>query len=185
MYAVSTGADGTYRFDRLAPDVYKVSAMLGSPMRGMAFHSSQVTVLPGELARADLTVEKGAVTLEVKAIAAAGGEFRGGFAWLVRGAIAARNGRELSLRVAQLPGGMASMSVMFGGRPATFEELVAGGYTVCVTALPAQAAGPQAMTYLERHGDDLPATCRPVTVAGAPAKQTMDVTVEIPPYLAD
>jgi hypothetical protein len=185
MYTVSTGGDGTYRFDRLAPDLYKVSAMLGSPMRGLAFHSSQVTVVSGQEAHADLTVEKGAVTLEVKATAAGDGEFRGGFAWLIRGVIVARTGRELALRHARMPAGMSSMSVMFGGRPAIFDDLVPGGYTVCVSALPREAAGMQAMNYLERHGDDLPSVCRPAMVAEAPAKQSIGVTVEIPPFMPD
>ncbi len=184
MYSVSTGPDGLYRFDRLAPDTYKVSAMLGSPMRGMAFHSSQVIVVSGQEARADLKVEKGAIAFEVKAKAREG-EFRGGFAWLIRGNITARDGRELTQRVASIPAGLATFSVMFGGRPASFEDLSPGTYTVCVSALPTAAAGPQAMGYLERHGDELPTTCKPAPIADAPPRQSMEVTVDIPPMATD
>jgi len=158
--------------------------MLGSPMRGMAFHSSQVVVASGKEAHADLKIEKGAIAFEVKA-KARDGEFRGGFAWMIRGTISASNGRELSQRVAAMPAGLATFSVMFGGRPASFEDLSPGTYTVCVSALPTAAAGPQAMGYLERHGDELPTLCKPAVLAEAPAKQTMEVVVDIPPMAAD
>ena len=184
IYSVATGPDGTYRFDRLAADTYKVSAMLGTPMRGMAFHSKQTVVHGGAEARLDLSVDKGGVKLTVSA-KATGGEFRGGFAWLVGGEISATNGRELGLRLAAQPDGLSTFSIMFGPAPAVFEDLAAGGYTVCVSALPKEAAGPQAMTYLERHGDELPATCKPVTLTAAPAQQTAEVSVAIPPYVAD
>ncbi len=185
MYSVSTGPDGTYRFDKLAPDTYKVSAMLGMPMRGMTFHSTQATVSSGKEARADLTVKKGEVTLTVTAKAAAG-EFKGGFAWLVSGVIVASNGRELSNRVAAQEGGTSALGIMFGGRPATYKELLPGAYTVCVSAIPAEVAGgPQAMTYLDRHGDELPAVCKPVTVTAQPKEQTTEVTVEIPAFIPD
>ncbi len=185
MYSVATGPDGTYRFDRLAPDTYKVSAMLGMPMRGMTFHSTQATVVSGKEARADLTVRKGDVTLTVTA-KASNGEFKGGFAWLFSGVVAAATGRELSVRAAAQAGGTSSLGIMFGGRPATFKELVPGVYTTCVTAIPAEVAGgPQAMTYLERHGDELAAYCKQVTVTPQPAAQATEVTVEIPPHIPD
>ena len=54
-YSVVSGADGTFRFDKLAPDTYKVSAMLGTPMRGMTFYSKQVKVVEhGAIAAAQI-----------------------------------------------------------------------------------------------------------------------------------
>src|SRR5439155_1655806 len=47
VYTVQAGRDGAYRFDQLAPDTYKVSAMLGTPRRGMHLYSQQVTIAPG------------------------------------------------------------------------------------------------------------------------------------------
>jgi hypothetical protein len=185
MYSVATGPDGTYRFDKLAPDTYKVSAMLGMPMRGMTFHSTQATVASGQEVRADLTVVKGDVTLTVTA-KAMNGDFKGGFAWLVSGVVAATNGRDLQARMSAQAGGTSSLGIMFGGRPATYKEVVPGGYTVCASAIPAEVAGgPQAMTYLERHGDDMPVFCKPVMVAPQPKEQQAELTVEIPPFIAD
>ncbi|HUQ03579.1 MAG TPA: carboxypeptidase-like regulatory domain-containing protein [Kofleriaceae bacterium] len=184
MYTVATGPDGTYRFDKLAPDTYKVSAMLGMPMRGMTFFSTQATVETGKEARADLAVVKGDVTLIVTAKAKSG-DFKGGFAWLVSGVVAAKNGRELQARMSAQEGGTSSLGIMFGGRPATFKELVPGVYSVCAAALPAEVAGGNPMNYLERHGDDLPVFCKQLTVALAPKEQQAEVTVEIPAFVAD
>ncbi|MBZ0236204.1 MAG: carboxypeptidase-like regulatory domain-containing protein [Deltaproteobacteria bacterium] len=185
MYSVATGPDGTYRFDKLAPDTYKVSAMLGMPMRGMTFHSTRATVVSGKEARADLAVQKGDVSLTVTA-KAENGEFKGGFAWLFSGAVTGATGRALSARAAAQEGGMSKLEIMFGGRPVTYGDLLPGAYSVCVSAIPAEVAGGmQAMTYLERHGDELPAFCKPVAVTAQPAAQQVEVTVEIPPNLPD
>ena len=44
LYSVASGPDGAYRFDKLAPDNYKVSATVGMPMTGMKFYSKEVAV---------------------------------------------------------------------------------------------------------------------------------------------
>lgn len=183
-YSVSTGPDGTYRFDRLAPDTYKVSAMLGMPMRGMTFHSTQAIVTTGKEARADLTVKKGDVTLIVTAKARSG-DFKGGYAWLVSGVVAASNGRELNNRLAGQVDGTSTIGIMFGGRPANYDEVLPGSYTVCAAAIPAEVAGQQAMNYLERHGDEMPVACKAVTVKPTPKTQEVEVVVDIPPFIPD
>ena len=49
-------------------------------------------------------------------------------------------------------------------------ELVAGRYTVCLLPLPAGLQGMEAMQYATTHGEDLPAFCKAVNVAAAPAE---------------
>jgi hypothetical protein len=184
MYSVATGPDGTYRFDKLAPDIYKVSAMLGMPMRGLTFYSTQATVVSGKEAHADLAVVKGDITLTVSAKAATG-EMKGGLAWLAAGTVTGTTGREIQTKLAGKEG-VSKMEPMIMGRPVSYKELPAGPYTVCVSAFPAEVQGMQAvMTYLERHGDELPAVCKPVTVTAQPKTQSLEVTVEIPPFIPD
>lgn len=184
-YSVITGADGTYRFDKLAPDLYKVSAMLGMPLRGMTFHSTQATVVSGKETVADLTVKRGEITLTITARAREG-EFRGGYAWLFSGIVAARNGRELQARVAAHESGTETLSIMFAGRPAIYSDLVPGSYTICASAIPSEITDPmQGQGYIERHGDEVPATCKPLVVAAAPREQAAEIEVEIPPFIPD
>ncbi len=184
-YSVATGPDGIFRFDKLAPDTYKVSAMLGMPMRGMTFHSKQAVVTSGKETKVDLVVQKGDVTLIVTAKAKAG-ELRGGFAWLVSGVIAATNGRDLESRMAGQQGGTSTLGIMFGGQPATYKEVLPGVYSVCASAIPGEVTGgPQAMTYLARHGDEMPVACKQVTITAQPKEQQVEVVVEIPPFIPD
>ncbi|MCA9678522.1 MAG: carboxypeptidase regulatory-like domain-containing protein [Kofleriaceae bacterium] len=185
MYSVASGADGAFRLDRLAPDTYKVSAMTGmNPMRGMGFFSKSVAVEPGKETRVDVTIQKGDVTLTATAHAA-GDAPVSGMGWIASGQVAAKNGREVSQRLAAQGEGTSSLSIMIAGNPATFRELTPGPYTVCLLPLPSGLQGMQAMGYAQRHGEDLPAFCKQVTVTAQPTTQAMTIEVEIPEVLPD
>lgn len=185
IYSVASGADGAFRLDRLAPDVYKVSAMTGmNPMRGMGFFSRQIAVEGGAETRVDVVIEKGTISLAATGKSPDGAPVSG-MGWLASGAVAAANGRELQERLARQGDGMSTMAIMIAGGPATFRELTAGMYTVCLLPLPGGLQGPQAMRYAMNHGEDLPAFCRQVEVKAAPAEQQVEVEVTIPPMLPD
>jgi hypothetical protein len=184
-YGVVSGADGTFRLDRLAPDRYKVSALTGmNPMRGLGFFSRTIDVEGGKETRVDVTMSRGAVTLTAVGKSAAG-EAVSGIGYLVSGTVAARTGRDLDLSLAQQGEGTSNFGIMFGGQPATFRELVPGNYTVCLMPLPAGLQGMQAMGYSTRHRDELPAFCKAVAVAASPAQQAITIDVELPPLLPD
>ena len=184
LYSVASGPDGAYRFDKLAPDVYKVSATLGMPMMGMRFYSKQIEVPSGKEVTIDLAVEPGAVTLAVTA-RATNGAFGVGNAWLASGAIVARTATDLSLRMAAAGPGASQWIIIRNGEPAVFKEIVPGAYTACVVPFPAEVKGRAAMGYMERHGDKLPAFCKQLTIAAAPTAQNAEVVVELPPFVPD
>ena len=185
MYSVASGDDGTFRFDKLAPDVYKVSAMLGSPMRGMSFYSKQVAVGADTPASIELAVEKGTVTLALK-ITATNGDIKGGFAWLVSGTIAPSTIDQLNLITAQLPESQTRWGFLFGGNAPSYPELRPGTFTACVALMPGEITSPpQGMAYFERHGDDLPVTCKAVRITDVPAQQSVDLVTTLPPFIVD
>jgi hypothetical protein len=184
MYSVGSGPDGTFRFDRLAPDTYKVSAMLGNPMRGMAFYSKQVVVGMGTPATVDLEVEKGSVTVSAK-VTPSNGTVTGGAAWIISGVVSARNADELNLMTAQQQAGTSSFGILFGGRPATFASTRPGDYTVCAAVLPAALNPMQGMQYFQNHAADLPVTCKMVKVTAAPTEQSFTVATTLPALVPD
>lgn len=184
MYSVGSGPDGTFRFDRLAPDTYKVSAMLGNPMRGMAFYSKQVVVGMGTPATVDLEVEKGSVTVSAK-VTASNGTVTGGAAWIISGVVSARNADELNLMTAQQQAGTSSFGILFGGRPATFASTRPGDYTVCAAVLPAALNPMQGMQYFQNHAADLPVTCKAMRVLAQPAEQSIDIQTTLPALVPD
>ncbi|MBL0220441.1 MAG: carboxypeptidase regulatory-like domain-containing protein [Myxococcales bacterium] len=184
LYNVASGPDGTYRFDKLAPDVYKVSATLGMPMMGMRFYSKQIAVPSGKEVTIDLAVEPGAVTLNVAPKPKAG-ELVVASVWLTTGVIAVKTASELSLRMAAAGPGASQWVILRSGEPAAFKEVVPGQYSACVVPFPSEVRGMAAMGYSERHGDKLPAYCKVVTVNASPTTQTTEVLVEIPAMIPD
>ena len=183
IYSVASGPDGSYRFDRLAPDVYKVSATLGMPMSGMKFYSKQVEVPSGKEVTIDLAVEPGAVTLDVQLKAKTGAVVIANV-YLASGNITATTGSELSLKMAAQPPGSSQWVIVRRGEPARFTEVVPGNYSVCAIPYPAEVKGMAAMTYADRHGDTLMAFCKPYTVGAGQTQATL-LDVELPPFVPD
>jgi hypothetical protein len=183
VYTVAAGGDGAYRFDRLAPDTYKVSATVGSLRAGMKFYSKQIAVPSGQQVTLDLSVDPGTVTVDV-AVTAAAPVFVAP-TWLVHGAITATTASELSLAVAGAGAGNSALSIIVTGKPAVFTEVAPGPYTACATPLPAEVSPIAARGYVDRHADTLRAFCTPVTVAAAPATQQVSLAVTLPAYIPD
>ena len=184
LYGVAAGPDGTYRYDKLAPDTYKVSATVGMPMAGMKFYSKEVVVPPGQEIKVDLAVNPGAVTLDVTA-APRNGTLGVASAWVATGAIVAKTANDLNLRMAAAGAGSSQWVIIRRGEPAKFSELAPGSYSACVVAFPVEVQGMAAMQYIEKHSDSLPAFCQPVTVAATPAEQMVTVPVDLPPFVGD
>jgi hypothetical protein len=184
IYSVASGPDGGYRFDRLAPDTYKVSATVGNPMVGMRFYSKQVIVPSGGQVAVDLAVEPGTVTIDAT-ITARNGKLGVAQVTLTTGAIVATTYNELGLKLAAAGNGASQLVIVRNGEPARLGDVMPGGYTLCVVPYPAEIKGLAAMGYIERHGDTLDAFCKPVTVAPSPDTQQVQISVELPPVVAE
>ncbi len=184
IYSVASGPDGRYRFDRLAPDTYRVSATLGMPMSGMRFYSKQMAVPAGKEVSIDLAVEPGAVTLDVT-LAASNGSVGVAQAYLTSAVVAATTANELGLAMAAAGPGASQFVIVRQGEPARFGEIVPGRYTMCAVPYPAEVRGMASMGYAERHGDTLLAFCKPITVAASPTTQTTTLPVTLPPFQQD
>jgi hypothetical protein len=184
IYGVASGPDGGYRYDRLAPDTYKVSATVGMPMSGMKFYSKEVVVPSGKEVKVDLEVQTGTVTLAVTA-APRTGTLGVASAWVASGVFTAHTANELSLRMAAAGPGHSQWVIVRRGEPAKFSELQPTTYTACVVPFPAEVQGMAAMSYVERNSDKLPAFCQQVTVGPSPVEQTVSIPVDLPPYIPD
>lgn len=184
LYNVASGPDGTYRFDRLAPDTYKVSATLGMPMMGMRFYSQQIDVPSGKEVTVDLTADGGSVTLNVTAVPKSG-TLGVASVWLPSGTVTATTANDLALKLAALGQSTSQWVIIRSGEPAEMKELTPGTYSACVVPFPAEVKGMGAMSYSEKHGDTLKAFCQAVTVAASPATQSVSVSVELPPFVPD
>jgi len=99
IYAVASGPDGAFRYDKLAPDTYKLSATVGMPMTGMKFYSKEVVVVSNQEAKADLSVDPGAVTLDVTPVPKSG-KLGVASVFVASGMIAAKTATDLGVRMA-------------------------------------------------------------------------------------
>jgi hypothetical protein len=182
VYTAPSAADGTYAFDQLAADTYKVSATLRNGRRGMQFYSQQAAVPAGGSASVNLTADAGQITLDV-AVTARSGTLGGGMAWLASATIAPANGRDLLAQVAALGTSNSQMQFLRGSQGVTFVDVWSGAYTMCLVPFPQGLRGGAAMTYMQQHAAQLPAFCQAATVAATPTTQNLAMQVDVPPML--
>jgi hypothetical protein len=181
MFSVITGGDGSYRFDRLAPDRYIVSVMEGyDPTQGLGFHSRSVVVASERATTADFAIDPGNHVVIVKPVAQKPVRFA--FVEAVEGRHAPKLARDLE-RAANSRDGRMSFAMAIAGKPARVEKLGAGEYTVCAIPYPDEVAPEAAEDYMLREGDNLPVFCKPVVLRGAGGEQTIEIEVKLPPFV--
>jgi protocatechuate 3,4-dioxygenase beta subunit len=184
IFTVIAGADGAYRFDALAPDSYKVSAMVGNPRSGMKSYSQQANVPSGGQVTVNLVVDPGTIMVQVTAVPS-GGALGIASTWLVSGALSAATTTDLQHKLAASGAGTSARSFALATGVAMFGQTSPGDYTACVAPLPAEVRGGGARCYATDRGDTLPVFCQPVTVAAGPDTQTVQVPVVVPAYTPD
>lgn len=184
VYRVVADSDGSFRFDRLAPDTYKVSAMLRASAFGARFYSQQVAVISGRETSVELAVEPGALTLAVTARTASGA-IGAASAWLASGTIDASTLTDLTLKLASAGPGTSVRLGIANGETKQFTDLAPGTYSVCITPLPVEIRPAAALDYMTRHADTLATFCKSVELAAAPREQSIAITVAVPPLASD
>jgi protocatechuate 3,4-dioxygenase beta subunit len=169
---VRAGADGSYRFDTLAPDTYTVSARPQGPQRG-ANQSETVTIAAQQEAHLDVDIPVGTVTVTA-GITGAGVAMVA----LVSGTVTAARGDELMAAVVARGPGSAHEDLARAGRPARLTEVVPGAYTACAIGVPPTVTSLRDALALRDKLDELPCACVPITIGDAP---TQSITVPAPP----
>jgi protocatechuate 3,4-dioxygenase beta subunit len=184
-YGVATGDDGKFRYDKLAPDTYKVQAFLMRGMGGFGTRApKQVEIASGETAKVELAYSGGSVELTVELTESAGKPL--GFTWVTAatGPVTATNSRDLQLEIGRTPESSTQNGFSIGGSEAKLLDLSPRSYTVCAVPYPSEVSGMgETMAYSEREGDKLPVYCKPVDVAESPAEQSMTIEVTLPPFV--
>lgn len=184
VFGVSSGPDGKFRFDRLAPDTYKVSAMTGrNPMRGFGYYPSVATVEVEKTATVNLEIESGDAKLAVTIADAGGAEMNFSMVYALSGPVSATSARELTLAIGSFDG-FSAQAFSIRGNPAEVPNLTPGKYTVCAVPYPPEVRGMgETLGYMEREGDNLKIYCQAANVAEAPAEQSMTIEVEVPEFV--
>ena len=178
-FTVGTGADGTYRFDVLAPGKYLVFAEVGNPRTGVAATSKDAVVESDSVAKIDLAMTLGEVTLSATATGE-GVDFA--TVELVEGVVSATTAKALEIALAS-QSGASSFAIIFGGQPGKIPDLNPGTYSVCVTTFPEGVVGRESQEYLARV--DVPVVCQKVEVAASPLDQAVSIAVTVPEFVPE
>ncbi|MCP3142451.1 MSCRAMM family protein [Pyxidicoccus xibeiensis] len=159
----STGTEGGFHFDSLAPGTYTVAAVVDSGA-GQQVQRATVTVTANAMARADLELPRGEVTLLVRAESPEG-QAR---AALARVLLLASGPQGTSATQE----GASQVQTLSPTEPARFASVSPGSYKVCLSAV--QPQGGQAPDAGAAGGTS---NCQPVRVSLSPAEQVLTVTM--------
>jgi protocatechuate 3,4-dioxygenase beta subunit len=183
-FVVKTDADGRYRFERLVPGDYLVTATGGMhPIAGVTQTGQLVAVVASETARFDVDLPEVTVDVVVNLHDEAGEPVRMAEVHLVGGTLQATVAHQVHAAEAQLAGGFTAFNIIADGRPAKIRRVPPGDYTLCSVPYPDALAGldpGETAAYIDNHARDLPAYCRALAIAAAPAEQAVTVDVRLP-----
>ncbi len=184
-FLVTTGSDGSFHFDRLAPGTYMGFGILEKESAGGAEGGSgdSVVVRPGETTRVDFDIRKGdlAVTLRMTS---AGDAVQYGYGVLAR----FPNGNPSRLPttigearrfLTEITGGEIYEGFIVTDRQKTFSGLAAGEYGACISPLTGPPDDPDVIARMQADVVNTPIYCKPFKVAAEPKQQS--VTIEVQP----
>src|SRR5262249_45617248 len=152
---------GTYRFDKLAPDVYVVSSMAFAGAGRVSVNAQTVTVQANQVAHLDIDVSQGTVTLAVKVAAPPEANVHTAQVFLASGTILARTAEELSDAINARGAGASYSAISFKDEAAKLEKVRPGAYSACVIPIPGDVNSPADMMRLSGRLDKLIAVCVP------------------------
>jgi uncharacterized GH25 family protein len=184
---VRTGADGSYRFDRVAAERYTHITVVirGTRDENTESKSQPIEVKPGQTLELDVELTaKGVTVIEHLASPDGAVQFGYGILGIVDDPAAVTlplphtisEGRAFGAKV----GAMTTRDGMIvKDRQIAFARVPPGKHIGCIAPLRGDPADPQVLAELQRGAADWPLYCKWLTIAGAPDPQ--HVTIEVLP----
>jgi hypothetical protein len=180
QFLVKAGDDGNFRFDKLSPDVYLVSAVRPQSIGAFDMQTEVARVESGKVAHVELTLVKTDLSLTVTVVTADAKPLKSGIAFVIAGACNATTAIEVEHVLAAKGAGGFQQGFIMGGQPKSFPNLSAGSYTVCVLPVAGDVRDQNDAEHAFRDPDALPVICKPIVVAASPNSQSVTVTVPTP-----
>jgi hypothetical protein len=174
--SVEAGMDGKFSVPRLPAGGYNVSGGIGTGA-SQTLASKAVTVLPGKTANVELDIVTGDVKLAVEVTGEDGATIDAAQVFMFNGKVTARNAQELLKIFSVNASSGAKMAFAFPPKPAEFEQLAPGEYSVCVIPVNGDLSDNLFQERLQRHVDALLVYCKAMVVADSPNEQTYSTAV--------
>ena len=179
QFVVKAGADGTFRFDRLAPDSYLISAVRSQSFGGVDMQTAVAVVQSGQVAHVDIELKKTDLALTVTMNGSDGKPVKSGVVFALDGEAHATNPLELEAALAVRGPGKFNQGLVAGGRPLRMANMTTGPYTVCVLPVEGDVRDSNDAEKAMKDPDALPVTCKPVEIAASPNEQNVTITVDV------
>jgi len=181
---VTTGTDGSYHFDRLAPGEYLAFGILGTDTASESGASHQVVIRPGVTETVDFDLSEGNITLVLQ-MTSPGDTVQYGYGALVRleqmpetMPTTISEGRQA---IGAAGGGAIHEGFIVKDRRISFDKLAPGGYAACVAPLWGPPDDPAVVARMQANLTQMPLYCKPFTLTDAPLQQTVTVQVQPAP----
>jgi uncharacterized GH25 family protein len=173
--AAQTDDDGVFVMSRLPAGAVVIRVHASTDI--MRSHQSIVQVEPGKRSEIAIDVPVGVIKLAVTVKPKAGAQVPGAMLYLFRGSVAFEDYAQVSVRIFPESQGIARWE-RDANKPAQFERLVPGDYTVCTMPLAWSPNDEKLMRRLQtRDRTSVKVYCAPVRVAAAPDEQTLAIEV--------
>lgn len=166
---------GKFYAERVATGNFKVAAMQGSG-GSSSMAATTVTIKAGEVVEAELDIEEGDVSLDVKISGVGGAKIDAAQVFLFRGAADVKTGGELN-KLFLSAASSAKMGFAFGKAPAVFNKISPANYSVCIIPINGDMNDPSFAQKLQRHVGELAVYCQQLNITEAPAKQSYNAEV--------
>jgi hypothetical protein len=180
---VTTGDDGGYRFDKLASDSYRVSAMERAGMMSANLHAKLVTIEPEKVAHLDLEIPGGGVAVTIRVAPPSGVTVNTAQVFLVSGKVSATTADQMIDGMGELgPGGFYQGWVL-KGEPAKLFNVAPGAYSACGIPIPGDLNNAADMMKIQGQMHRLAVACQPVVLSAKREEQEVSINVPAPPAL--
>jgi protocatechuate 3,4-dioxygenase beta subunit len=186
---VRTGLDGSYRFDRVAPDRYsQITVRIAARRDELADGKAQrIDVTPGGTLNVDVDLTDSGVSVLLK-LASPNNVVEFGYGVIAMSDDPNKSGIPLPKTLSEgrtFGGKLKDYSLREGmivaERQVKFDKIPAGRHVACVAPLHADPADPQVMAEVGRSSADWPLHCKWFEVHAAPDLQSVTVDVTPPP----
>jgi hypothetical protein len=134
-----------------------------------------VEVPTGERVEVALEVSTGNVALEVSVTAEPGATIDSAQVFLFRGKVEVARADQVQAAFTAPDTETAGVVFASPAKPARFQSLVPGAYSVCVIPLTGDMNDPAFLMRVQRHATQLAVYCRAAEVADSPAEQRLEV----------
>jgi protocatechuate 3,4-dioxygenase beta subunit len=172
-----TGDDGSYTLSKV-PEGQIVLSAVQQGMMTLRSASMTVNVVAGKQTIANIDIPKGELSVTITVKAQAGAQVDAAQVFVMAGAAAYANAKQLTDAILQ--GGAQGMKFWLGkdSPMPTFDELVAGDYSVCTIPITGNLADPQFQQRIQQNLTTLKVYCKAFKLKPSPPKQ--EVVHEVP-----